>query len=473
MWCGVNCLMSPLTLWQYVSIQSILFINLVLVKEMVSMKSTGTILSQLRELMKGKKYAAEALQAYIVPSGDAHQSEYIAARHKRREYVSKFTGSTGTAVITQNEAMLWTDGRYFIQAEAELDHNWTLMKDGVKGTPKKEEWLSKNLENGSFVGVDPDMISLDEWNRLTIELKKTGQTLLGLDKNLIDLVWADDGMPNEPNSTLEPWDIKFSGKSWIDKVEKMREEMNSTKVYALVVAALDEVAWLFNLRGSDISYNPVFMSYAIVTKENVSLFIDETRVQSKKIREHLHLNDEKKILEILPYNSIHEELKKLGTLKKKIWISSKASSSLSNHIPSSYLKGDISPIAIEKLVKNEVEISGMKNAHVRDAAALCEYLMWLEEQVTSNSSINEITASDKLDSLRKEQKHFVSLSFDTISAAGPNGAIIHYRAKKDTARVIQKEDMYVVDSGGQYLGESLLLVLLLVGYCHEEPEWFI
>lgn len=420
---------------------------------MESPKSTAAILTQLRDLMKNQVYVNHPLQAYVIPTSDAHQSEYIADRHKRREYVTKFTGSAGTAIITPKKALLWTDGRYFIQAEKELDLNfWTLMKGGLPDTPTQEEWLSKNLESGDYVGVDANLLNLDEWRRMSEALKKTGQNLVRVDPNLVDVVWQGEGLPDEPHSELIVWPERYSGKSWEDKVVDLQKELTSEGVYAVVVSALDDVAWLFNLRGADIPYNPVFMSYAIITTGNVSLFVNETRLTSKSVREHLHLDDPKDVrLQVFPYSGIHEELRALGKLEKKIWISSKDSCALSSFIPQDYLKGAISPVAVAKAVKNKVEIKGMQNAHIRDGAAVCEYLWWLENEIHSGNSVDEISGAKKLESLRKEQENFVSLSFEATSATGPNGAIIHYTPQADTARTIEKEDIYLIDSGGQYM----------------------
>jgi len=410
-------------------------------------KRTGHILNSLRKLMSSKQYVPETIHAYIVPSGDAHQSEYIAPRYKRREFVSGFTGSAGTAIVTENEALLWTDGRYFLQAENQLDENWTLMKDGNPDVLKKEEWLSQKLPDGATVGVDPHLLSLDEWRRISKALKNSGKNLIRVDQNLVDLVWCDLGQPEVPSSNLLGLPLSSSGRSWEDKVNDVRERLKKKNAYGFVVASLDEVAWLFNLRGGDIVYNPVFMSYAIVTLDNVSLFIDESRL-TNKIKDHLKLTNENGMLKIFPYNGLQEELRKLGQLEKKIWISSRNSCALASLVPEKYLITDISPIASLKAVKNPVEIEGMRNAHIRDGGALCEYLCWLEKNF--NTNINEAEAAEKLDKLRSEQDKFVSLSFETISSIGPNCAVIHYKPEMETAKVLSA-DMYLCDSGGQYL----------------------
>jgi len=408
-------------------------------------KPTGNLLKKLRKLMKNTSYVPEAINAYIIPSGDAHQSEYIAPCHMRREFISGFSGSAGTAIVTDTKALMWTDGRYYLQAEKEMDANWTLMKDGLPETPSQEDWLSKELPVGAKVGVDPYLISLDGWRRITKKLQGTGRSLIRVDKNLIDVVWAEHGRPAAPSSRLLVLKKEFSGKSWIDKVKQIRSELAKKNAFAVVIAALDEVAWLFNLRGSDIAYNPVFFSYAIVTMDDVKLFIDESRV-TNEIREHLNRDGH---VSIVPYEDIEKHVRKLGTEGKRVWISSKSSAALSSLIPEENLITDASPVCVAKAVKNEVEIEGMKQAHIRDAAALCQYFAWLEKEI-HKWNLNEVTAADKLEEFRKEQDHFVGLSFPTISSGGPNGSIIHYRPELSTARVLSPDELYLCDSGAQY-----------------------
>lgn len=231
------------------------------------MKNSGQLLKRLRILMKNSHYVSEPIQAYIIPSSDAHGSEYIAPCDARRAFISGFTGSAGTAIITQDSAALWTDGRYFLQAEKELDHNWTLMKDGIPGTLRQEEWLAKVLPSCSRIGVDPFVISNDTWKPLATHLGRAGHTLVPISENLIDVIWDD--RPSPPANSIEPLSIKYTGRSWSDKVNEVRREMISKGANALIITALDEVAWLFNLRGSDIEFNPLFFAYSVITLDNI------------------------------------------------------------------------------------------------------------------------------------------------------------------------------------------------------------
>ena len=217
--------------------------------------------------MRNSSLVSEPIQAYIVPSNDAHGSEYIASCDARRAFVSGFDGSAGTAVITLKEAALWTDGRYFLQAEKQLDNNWILMKDAIPGTPTQGEWLSKKLPSGSRVGVDPFVISNENWKLLATQLESAGHTLVPISDNLVDKVW--DNRPAPPTKPIDALDIRFAGKSWREKVSEVRQEIKNKECFALVVTALDEIAWLFNLRGSDIDYNPVFFGYSVITLDDI------------------------------------------------------------------------------------------------------------------------------------------------------------------------------------------------------------
>lgn len=415
-------------------------------------KSTKVILSKLRSRMRNKAYVSEPLHAYIVPSGDAHQSEYIAPCDCRRAFVSGFDGSAGTAVITEHEARLWTDGRYFLQAEKQLDDNWTLMKDGLPTTPSQGDWLSKVLPMGGRVGVDPFLMATETWKPLSKLLKSNGHHLVPVSQNLIDLVWEDQ--PPPPCNNLMVLEPSYTGKSWEEKITLVREKLKEKRADALVVTALDEVAYLFNMRGSDIEYNPVFFAYAVVTLEYVYLFIDGKDRLDNKVLHHLNLgtkNGDKSVkITIAPYGDVKSFVADLPkNLQGKIWISDKSSFGLVNSIPKLRRLSQPSPIALMKAVKNETEINGMKRAHIRDAVTLCEFFSWLEQNVPSGN-VTEVSAADKLEQIKKGQDDYVSLSFATISSTGPDGAIIHYHPLPETDKPLSTEEMYLCDSGAQY-----------------------
>lgn len=284
------------------------------------------------------------------------------------------------------------------------------------------------------------------------ELSAAGLSLVFTEKNLVDHVWRDHCRPDPPNEGVMVLDMSFTGKSWQDKVKEVREKLVKKKADVLVVTALDEIAWLFNLRGSDVDYNPVFFAYAMIRQDEVSLFIDVSKID-KAVSRHLSLGSSDDIIDtkvtVCPYEGIWDAVHEAAKNGSRIWISSSSSAALARLVPKTHLISDPSPIAHSKAVKNAVEIEGMKQAHIRDAIALCEYFSWLEQEVPKDE-LTEVTGATKLEELRREQENFVSLSFETISAVGSNGAIIHYRPAEETDRVISNQELYLCDSGAQF-----------------------
>ncbi|KAK7109470.1 xaa-Pro aminopeptidase 1-like [Littorina saxatilis] len=418
-------------------------------------KPTGALLTKLRGLMKSSSHVTKPIQAYIIPTGDAHQSEYVAECDQRRTFITGFTGSAGTAVVTETEAALWTDARYYLQGEAQLDSNWKLMKDGLTETPTMSSWLCKVLPMGSQVGCDPTLMSHELWKPLSRDLKSCGHSLVPLSENLVDLIWDDQPLP--PNSSLLLLSKKFTGYTWPEKVSQVQSKLREKKAVAFVITALDEVAWLFNMRGSDIVYNPVFFSYAVVTLKDVHLFIDPRRLEPAPVLQHLHVNsnmengDEVTEVKTHAYDEIWTYVESLVKKEEgKIWISEKSSFALADLIPKERRTFSPSPLAKLKCVKNKAEIEGMKLAQVKDAVALCEFMVWLENEAPKGT-VTEVSAADKAEEFRSAQKDFVSLSFDTISSVGPDGAIIHYKPKPETDRPVTTDQIYLIDSGAQYL----------------------
>uniref|UniRef100_A0A3B4F252 Xaa-Pro aminopeptidase 1 n=1 Tax=Pundamilia nyererei TaxID=303518 RepID=A0A3B4F252_9CICH len=391
----------------------------------MSPKITGELLRQLRQAMKNCKYFSEPIQAYIIPSGDAHQSEYIAPCDCRREFISGFDGSAGTAIVTEQHAAMWTDGRYFLQANQQMDNNWTLMKMGLKETPSQEDWLISVLPENSKVGVDPWIIAADQWKNMFKALSSAGHSLVAVQDNLIDAVWPD--RPERPSTQLRSLGLDFTGISWQDKITTLRAKMSERKITWFVATALDEIAWLFNLRGADIEYNPVFFAYTIVGMSTIRFFVDLKRLSDPAMREHLQLDSPSKpelSIQTFPYESVYTELQAICAAlgpKDKVWICDKASCALTQVIPK-----------------------------IKDAVALCELFAWLEKEIP-NGNVTEISAADKAEELRSQQKDFVGLSFPTISSVGPHGAIIHYRPLPETNRTLTVNEVYLIDSGAQYV----------------------
>ncbi|XP_078698960.1 xaa-Pro aminopeptidase 1-like isoform X1 [Branchiostoma floridae x Branchiostoma belcheri] len=468
-------------------------------------KDTTALLASLRQAMQTSGYFAGSIQAYIIPAGDAHLSEYISTRDKRREFISGFTGSAGTAVVTNDgsgggKAALWTDSRYFLQGEQELDCNWILMKQAEEDVPTIEEWLVSELNPGGRVGVDPQLVSIKLWEALEETLRDARIRLFGVPQNLVDDLWEDRPGPSQaplitlgleytgtwkqyadaleadsislvgssggnliddiwtdrpPPSTapLITLGLTYTGKSWEDKLTDIRGKMTEAEADALVLTKLDEVAWLVNLRGSDVPFNPVFFAYAIVTADTAMLYLDMSKV-TDDVRNHLQLGctTGASCVQVAAYDTLLTDVEALVTDSsiRKIWISSASTTyAVFSKVPENKQILDASPVMKMKSKKNPVEQQGLKNAHIRDAVAKCEYLMWLEEAVPGGS-VTEISGADYLEQLRSRQRDYTGLSFPAISASGPNGAVVHYRPTEETNRAVNTDDVYLIDSGGQY-----------------------
>jgi len=398
-------------------------------------------MARLRALMRNPAHVGQPLDAYIIPTGDAHQSEYVAECDDRRAFLSGFTGSAGTAIVTTQLAALWTDGRYYLQASQQLSPDWELMKDGLPDTPTRSKWLNKVLPVGGKVGCDPTLLSYDQWNKLVKELRSDGHELVDVDKNLIDLVW--DERPSKPTSQLMLLTEKEAGMKWQQKITMLQTKLAEENVSAAVFTALDEVAWLFNMRGADIAFNPVFLSFSVITRDHAHIFIDDHKL-STSVRQHL------KGVNLHPYEEVYEFLSNFSqTESNKIWLNDSSSYAIFRQVPKTKRLVSPSPVAEEKSVKNECEMKGMERANVKDAVALCEFFFWLEKEV-SKGTVTEVSAADKVELLRSQQENFVSLSFDSISSIGPNGAIIHYKPTAESDCQVTNEEIYLLDSGAQY-----------------------
>ncbi|KAH0847014.1 hypothetical protein AYO21_02289 [Fonsecaea monophora] len=411
-------------------------------------------LSQLRELMRKHE-----LDIYIVPSEDSHQSEYIAPCDARRAYISGFTGSAGTAVITLEKAALSTDGRYFNQASKQLDENWLLLKQGMEDVPTWQEWTTEQAQGGKTVGVDPTVITAIDARKLSETLKKKSHaTLVGVSQNLVDKIWTD--RPPRPAEKVIVLSDKYAGKPYEQKLDELRKELKKKKAVGMVVSMLDEVAWLFNLRGSDIPYNPVFFSYATVTPSSATLYIDSAKLDNE-VREHLDGT-----VQIKPYDDLFgdlmgiaetavNEIEANGVAKprsSKLLLSNKSSWALYLGLGGEdKVEESRSPLADAKAIKNSTELEGMRQCHIRDGAALIEYFAWLEAELQSGSWLDEVQAADKLEAIRAKGEHFVGLSFDTISSTGPNAAVIHYSPERGNCSTLDVNAVYLCDSGAQYL----------------------
>ncbi|WOL04239.1 putative Xaa-Pro aminopeptidase P [Canna indica] len=415
------------------------------------------------------------IDAYIIPSQDAHQSEFIAECFMRRAYITGFTGSAGTAVVTKEKAALWTDGRYFLQAEQQLNNNWILMRSGNHGVPTISEWLNDVLAPGCRIGIDPFLFSSNAAEELKEEISKKDHQLVFLyDSNLVDEIWGES-RPKPPISPTRVHDIKYAGVDVSSKLSSLRSELIEAGCTAIVISMLDEVAWLLNMRGNDVPNSPVFYAYLLVEIGSAKLFIDNNKI-TKEVMDHLTNAG----IELWSYEAILPEIERLAANGAKLWLDpSSANAAIVNIFKSACDKHKgtrkrekkeldastkiqdiyegpfglykVSPVTMAKAVKNRAEIEGMCNAHLRDAAALAEFWAWIEEAISNKITLTEVQVVDKLLEFRKKQSGFLDTSFDTISGYGANGAIIHYKPSSESCSIVEDKNLFLLDSGGQYV----------------------
>ncbi|KAK4416527.1 Aminopeptidase P1 [Sesamum alatum] len=444
-------------------------------------------LAALRSLMASH---SPKLDALVVPSEDYHQSEYVSARDRRRGFVSGFTGSAGLALVTANEALLWTDGRYFLQAEQQLSKQWKLMRMGED--PAVDIWMADNLPIEAAIGVDPWCISVDTAQKWERAFSKKQQKLIQTTTNLVDQVWTSRPPPSINPVVVHP--LEFAGRSVEDKLKDLREKLVQEKARAIILTTLDEVAWLYNIRGSDVPYNPVAHAYAIVTLDAAFFYVDKKKMSSEvssymeengvQVRDYGVVSSDTALLasdQLASTNSAKETGKTGKAMSDNsveesrndlVWVDpGTCCFALYSKLNQDKLFLQSSPLALAKAIKNPVELEGLKNAHIRDGAAVVQYLVWLDKQMQeiygasgyfvdgevnkknqpSTAKLTEVSVSDKLEGFRASKEHFRGLSFPTISSVGPNGAIIHYCPEAETCAELDPNSMYLFDSGAQYL----------------------
>ena len=390
------------------------------------------------------KMREQGIDAYLIPSGDPHQSEYVPECWQRRPWISGFTGSMGDVLITASEAGLWADGRYFLQAESQLAGSGIrLFRMGQPGVPTLNEYLGQNLRNGKLLGIDAQTVSVRRAREIEQALHAGGGKLRTLPKNLVDSIWLD--RPSLPANEVMALSTRFAGESVSAKLARVRKEMKRQNADAHFISALDGVAWLLNLRGSDVPFNPVLVAYALVTAKTAVLFVNAGKVPPAVVRS-LGKN-----VELKPYGDVATALQQLGGAKKRVWIEdSSVSRWAADLLSGADFITELSPVTLMKARKNESEIRGMREAHLRDGVAMCRFLSWLESAVGSDK-VTEITAANKLEKFRSSGEHFRGLSFPTISGYGAHGAIIHYSVTPQTDVDLRPSGIYLVDSGAQYL----------------------
>ena len=395
-------------------------------------------LSSLRQLMR-----EEHIDAFVFPSTDPHNGEYVPEHWMGRQWISGFNGSAGTAVVTLHEAALWTDSRYFIAATEQLNGTeYILMKEAVEGTPTIAQWLGMKLSisGGSCVGIDGMVMAASEVEELIADLRSAAGITVRTNLDPLRTIWKD--RPEIPLSPVEIQQEEYAGESVQSKLSRIRKAIRSNHANGMLVTALDEIAWTLNLRGKDVHCNPVFVSYLLIHENEATLFIDERKLTAE-VRVYLHANE----IKVLPYEDVTTALKRYKDYS--ILMSSGATCfTLFNSAKVSVI--DIpSPIAIMKAVKNAAEIRGFRNAMRRDGVAMVKFLRWLLPAVQTGKE-TEMSIDRKLTSLRAEQHLYRDISFDTIAGYQSHGAIVHYEATPETDAPLRPEGFLLLDSGAQY-----------------------
>lgn len=395
-------------------------------------------IEKIRDLMKEKN-----IYAYIVPSSDYHQSEYVGDYFKSREFMSGFTGSAGTLIISMDEAGLWTDGRYFIQAEQELkDSGIKLFKMGEEGVPTIEEYLLEKLPKNSTLGFDGRVMSVKEGQSLANKLAFKGINI-EYKYDLVNDIWEDRcSLPTEKAFLLG---TEYSGESFSDKLSRIRAVMKEKKATTHILASLDDIAWLFNIRGRDVKSNPVVLSYAVISIDSVYLFIDKN-----KIGEDIRAELSKENVQIKGYEEVYEFIKNIDENEVVLIDTSKVNYAIYNNIPSNVQKiEERNPSILFKSIKNEIELKNIRNSHIKDGVAFTKFMYWLKNNI-GKIEITEISATQKLEEFRREQDKFIEPSFSTIAAYKDHAAMMHYSATEESNYKLEPRDLFLVDSGGQY-----------------------
>ena len=395
-------------------------------------------------------------------------------------YISGFSGSAGTALVTEDKALLWTDGRYFLQAEKELGPEWTLMRGGTAGVPEPRAWLKDTMPKGSKVGIDASVHSLSEARAVRNLLAHAECSLVHVDANPVDAAWGAD-RPAFPTAPLRVHGIQFSGNSVADKLADIRKQLTAQEVDYLVVSPLDEVMWLFNVRGGDAECNPVAIAYGLVGKETAALYVDQCKV-TDAVRQHLDTAG----VVVKPYEECVGDMKAAAAAGARLWVdaervsmalvaaaegaagappaeggeaasppakkrkAAKHAAAASAAASAATVKEGVSPIPLAKAIKNEIELAGMVEAHLRDGVAMASFWCWLDQQAAAGIPHDEFAIGVKVSGFRRAQAGFIEESFSTIAGEGPHGAIIHYRATQHTARTVGSDSLLLCDSGGQY-----------------------
>lgn len=417
-------------------------------------------LARLRELMK-----REHLSAFIFPSTDAHQSEYVADHWRGREWISGFNGSAGTAVVTMKSAALWTDSRYFLAAEEQLeDTEYQLMRLKMEGTPTITEWLGKELQDvqSPEVGLDGMVNSYNYVKDLSCSLRKLGGITLRTNLDPLELIW--ENRPSLPANPVEIQPLEYAGETLASKVVRIRKSLRELHADGMLVSALDDIAWTLNLRGTDVHCNPVFVSYLLIESDKVSLFVDDNKL-SPEVKQYLQDNQ----VSLYNYNKVEKCLESYSEYNILL-DGDETSYYLWKTVKCQEIVAAASPIPAMKAVKNKAEIEGYRSAMLKDGVAMVKFLKWLKPAVEAGGQ-TEISIDEKLTSLRAEQKLFRDISFDTIAGYAQHGAIVHYEATPETDVVLKPEGLILIDSGAQYQdGTTDITRTIALGAVSEEMK---
>ena len=403
------------------------------------MSSVPQRLSDLRREMKSR-----GIDIYVVPTADFHGSEYVGEHFKARQFITGFTGSAGTAVITAEEAGLWTDARYFLQADAQLkDSGVTLYRMGEEGVPTLQEFLADKLPQGGCIGFDGRTVSGSE-GRAYRKLAEDKKGRLSVDEDLIGLIWAE--RPPLPAGKVWRYGIEYAGRTTAEKLAAVRKEMEKAGADRHILTSLYDIAWLLNVRGSDIAFVPVVLSYLAITKEACIWFVQKEAVPAE-IAADLRACG----VGLRPYNDVYDYVKTIRAGEKVLMDTGSANYRLCSTLPAGVvLRDQMNPTTPMKAAKNEAELKATRNAHLKDGVLMCKFIYWLKRNI-GKVPMTEISASDYLAELAAKQPGFLDLSFGTICGYGPHGAIIHYSATPETDVPLKPEGLLLVDSGRHYI----------------------
>ncbi|MDY5882972.1 MAG: aminopeptidase P family protein [Roseburia sp.] len=390
-----------------------------------------------------KEMAKRNISIYVVPTADFHESEYVGEHFKARKFITGFTGSAGTAVITMEEAGLWTDGRYFVQAEKQLQGSTvTLYRMGEEGVPTVNEFIEQKLKEGGTIGFDGRVVNT-RWGLQLKEIAKKKNGALYVEEDLIDLIWKDrPALAKTPMFILEE---KYSGKSTKTKLEELRAAMEKEGADTHILTSLYDIAWLLNVRGNDIECVPVVLSFLLLTKTDCTWFLQE-EILTDEIRAYLNENH----IKTRPYEEVYAAAAELPADAKVLLDRACVNYRICNNLKDSITIVDgANPTELMKAIKNPVEVDNTRAAHVKDGVAFTKFMYWLKQNI-GKEKITEISASDYLEKCRREQEGLIELSFNTISAYGSNAAMMHYSATPESDAELKPEGFLLVDSGGHY-----------------------